>query len=175
LAGKGRIQRVYYMRYIALKQELCNNIKELNNDDFFLLEGKLVFKNASTAVLKKKINLKIYGNDFNTKDGSCIRDYIHVSDLSDIHIKILEKIEKLKKSIVLNCGYGKGISVKQVVNEFIKIVNKKANIVVLKRRPEDIVSSTANNTKLRNFIKWRPKYNNLNLIVKTCLDWERKI
>jgi len=134
-----------------------------------------LFKNASTAVLKKKIDLKIYGTDFNTKDGSCIRDYIHVSDLSDIHIKILEKIEKLKKSIILNCGYGKGISVKQVVNEFIKIINRKVNIIMLKRRPEDIVSSTANNTKLRNFIKWRPKYNNLNLIVKTCLDWERKI
>ena len=123
---------------------------------------------------KKQISLKIYGDDFNTKDGSCIRDYIHISDLSDIHIKILKKIEKIKKSIILNCGYGKGISVKQVINEFIKVINKKANIIVLKRRQEDIVSSTANNTKLINFIKWKPKYNNLNLMVKNCLDWERK-
>ena len=134
-----------------------------------------LFKNLSIAVLKKKIYLRIYGDNFNTKDGSCIRDYIHVSDLSDIHIKVIKKIEKIKKSVILNCGYGSGISVKQVINKFIKIINKKAKIVILKRRSEDIVSSTANSTKLKNFIKWQPKYNNLNLIVKSCLVWERKI
>ena len=134
-----------------------------------------LFKNLSIAVLKKEIYLRIYGDNFNTKDGSCIRDYIHVSDLSDIHIKVIKKIEKIKKSVILNCGYGNGISVKQVMNKFIKIINKKAKIVILKRRSEDIVSSTANSTKLKNFIKWQPKYNNLNLIVKSCLVWERKI
>ena len=134
-----------------------------------------LFKNLSIAVLKKEIYLRIYGDNFNTKDGSCIRDYIHVSDLSDIHIKVIKKIEKIKKSVILNCGYGSGISVKQVINKFIKIINKKAKIVILKRRSEDIVSSTANSTKLKNFIKWQPKYNNLNLIVKSCLVWERKI
>ena len=70
--------------------------------------------------LNKRPKINIYGNDYKTKDGTCIRDYIHVSDLADIHIKTLKRINKLNKSIVLNCGYGKGISVLRIVNEFKK-------------------------------------------------------
>ena len=125
-------------------------------------------------MLNKNIDIKIYGNNFNTKDGTCIRDYIHVSDLSNIHIKILKKIEKIKKSIILNCGYGKGISVKQVVDEFIKITKKKVNVIILKKRPADIVSSIANSNNLKKFIQWKPQYNNLSVIIKSCLKWEKK-
>jgi len=126
-------------------------------------------------MFKKKIDIRIYGNNFNTKDGTCIRDYIHVSDLSEIHIKILKKIEKIKKSIILNCGYGKGTSVKQVVDKFIKISKKNANVIMYKKRPTDITSSIADNNNLKKFIKWKPKYNNLNLIIKSCLNWEKKL
>ena len=140
-----------------------------------LKKNDTLFKNISIAILKKNIDIKIYGNNFKTKDGTCIRDYIHVSDLSDIHIKVLKKIEKTKKSIILNCGYGKGISVKQVVDKFIKISKKHVNVVILKKRPADIESSIANNNNLKNFIKWRPRYNNLSFIIKSCLNWEKKI
>jgi len=138
-----------------------------------LKKNDTLFKNISIAMFKKKIAIKIYGNNFDTIDGTCIRDYIHVSDLSDIHIKILKKIEKTKKSIILNCGYGKGISVKQVVDGFIKITKKEANVIILKKRPADIVSSIANNNNLKSFIKWKPQYNNLSLIIKSCLNWEK--
>jgi len=140
-----------------------------------LKKNNTLFKNISTAMFEKKTHIKIYGNNFKTIDGTCIRDYIHVSDLSDVHIKILKKIEKVKKPAVLNCGYGKGISVKRVVDAFIKISKKNANVIILKKRPADIVSSIANSNKLKNFIKWKPKYNDLNLIIKSCLDWEKKI
>ena len=134
-----------------------------------------LFKNISTAMFKKNIDIRIYGNNFNTIDGTCIRDYIHVSDLSDIHIKVLKKIEKVKKSVILNCGYGKGISVKQVVDMFIKITKKDVNVIVLKKRPAEIISSIANSNNLKNFIRWKPKYDNLSLIVKSCLNWEKKL
>ena len=140
-----------------------------------LKKNDTLFKNISISMFKKKIDIKIYGNNFNTKDGTCVRDYIHVADLSDIHIKILKKIEKLKKSIILNCGYGKGISVKQVVSAFIKISKKKANVIILKKRPADITSSIADNRNLKSFIKWRPKFSNLDLIIKSCLNWEKKL
>jgi len=140
-----------------------------------LKKNDTLFKNISNAMFKKSIDIRIYGNNFNTIDGSCIRDYIHVSDLSEIHIKILKKIESIKKSVILNCGYGKGISVKQVVDGFIKISKKDANVIILKKRPLDIVSSIANNRNLKNFIKWKPKYNNLSLMVKSCLNWEKKL
>ena len=126
-------------------------------------------------MFKKKIDIKIYGNNFNTKDGTCIRDYIHVSDLSEIQIKILKKIEKTKKSVILNCGYGKGISVRQVVSEFIKISKKDVQVVVLKKRPADIESSIANTSNLKKFIKWKPKHNKLSFLVKSSIEWEKKI
>ena len=140
-----------------------------------LKKNDTLFKNISTSMFNKKIYIKIYGNNFDTKDGTSIRDYIHVTDLSDIHIKILKKIKKVKKSIILNCGYGKGVSVKQVIDMFIKITRKNANIIILKKRPADITSSIANTNSLKNFIKWKPKYYNLGLIIKSCLNWEKKL
>ena len=140
-----------------------------------LKKNDTLFKNISTAMFNKNIVIKIYGNNFNTKDGTCIRDYIHVSDLSEIQIKIIKKIEKTKKSVILNCGYGKGVSVRQVVNEFIKISKKDVRVIVLKKRPADIESSIANNSNLINFIKWKPKYNKLSFLVKSSIDWEKKI
>ena len=84
-----------------------------------------LFKNISMALFTNKKQIKIYGNNFNTNDGTCVRDYIHVSDISEIHIKVLNKIKKIKKSAIINCGYGVGISVQQVINKFIKYSKKE--------------------------------------------------
>ena len=133
-----------------------------------------LFKNFSREIIKKNPVLKIYGKDYNTKDGSCIRDYIHVSDIGDIHYKVLEKINKLGKSYILNCGYNRGISVLQVANEFKKQSNKKVKISFTKKRKGDLVKIISSNRKLIKLINWRPKFNNLNFIVKSCLKWEYK-
>ena len=133
-----------------------------------------LFKNFSSEIMKKRPKLKIYGSDYKTKDGSCIRDFIHVSDIAQIHYLILEKINKLKISKILNCGYNKGSSVLEVAKEFQKQSSKKVNIVFTKRRKDDLVKIIATNKRLKNFIKWRPKFNNLSKIVKSCIIWERK-
>ena len=132
-----------------------------------------LFKNFSIEVSKKKPLLKIYGTNYNTKDGSCIRDFIHVTDIADIHLKVLEKISKLKKSQILNCGYSKGTSVLEVAKEFQRQVKKNVNIVSLPRRSGDLVKVIAVNNKLKNFIKWKPRFNELKFIVKSCLKWEK--
>jgi UDP-glucose 4-epimerase len=137
-------------------------------------KGDHLFKNISSAVMTKKPLIKINGNDYNTFDGTTIRDYIHVSDLADIHFKVLQKISKLNKSITLNCGYGKGLSVKQVVNEFKIQIKKKIKINFLPRRLGDMEMIIADNKKLKKFINWRPKYNSIKRIVKSCIDWEKK-
>ena len=139
-----------------------------------ITKGDHLFKNLSVALMKKKPIIKIYGNDYNTHDGSAIRDYIHVSDLADVHLKILKKISETMKSIIVNCGYYKGISVKEAVNEFKKQSKKKINILFKKRRPGDMEVIIANNTKLKKLIKWQPKYNKLSTIVKSCIEWEKK-
>ena len=134
-----------------------------------------LFKNFSNEMIKKKPILKIYGTDYNTKDGSCIRDFIHVYDIAEIHFKVLEKIDKLNVSKILNCGYDKGSSVLEVAKEFLKQSSKKVKIFKTKRRKKDIVKIIASNDKLKNFIKWKPRYNSLGTIVKSCLSWEKKI
>ena len=139
-----------------------------------LNKGDNLFKNFSIEIMKKKPVLKIYGNDYNTKDGSCIRDFIHVSDITEIHLKVLKKIDDRKKSKTLNCGYNKGTTVLEVAKEFQKQSLRKVKILITKRRNSDIEKIIASNYKLKNFINWTPKYNNLRKIVKSCLTWEKK-
>jgi UDP-glucose 4-epimerase len=134
-----------------------------------------LFKNFSIEIMKKKPKLKIYGSNYKTKDGTCIRDYIHVSDIAEIHYLVLNKISKLQISKILNCGYNKGTSVLEVANEFRKQTYKKVEIVFSNRRKNDLVKIIASNNRLIKFIKWSPKFNNLSKIVKSCIKWEKKI
>jgi UDP-glucose 4-epimerase len=133
-----------------------------------------LFKNFSREIIKKRPILKIYGDNYDTKDGSCIRDFIHVSDIAEIHYKVLEKINNLNNSKILNCGYNKGISVLEVAKAFKNQSSQKVEILVSKRRKGDLVKIIASNKKLKKFIKWKPKFNNLNTIVKSCISWEKR-
>jgi UDP-glucose 4-epimerase len=140
-----------------------------------ITKGDHLFKNISVAILKKKPIIKIYGNDYDTPDGTAIRDYIHVSDLAEAHYKILKKIYKIKKSTIINCGYYRGTSVKEAVNEFKKQSKKNIKILFQKRRSGDMETIVANNTKLKNLISWKPRLNKLSTIVKSCIQWEKKL
>ena len=133
-----------------------------------------LFKNFSREIIKKRPILKIYGNNYDTKDGSCIRDFIHVSDIAEIHYKVLEKLNKSRNSTILNCGYNKGVSVFEVAKSFKKQTSKRVEILVSKKRKGDLVKIIASNSKLKKFIKWKPKFNNLNTIVKSCINWEKR-
>ena len=135
--------------------------------------GHLI-KNIAIEALKKKPEINIYGNNYRTKDGTCIRDYIHVSDLADIHVKSLNYLNLHNKSVILNCGYGKGYSVKQVVNIFKKI--KKNLIINYKpKRPGDVAQMYSNTKKLKQIFQWKAKFNNINLIIKSAIKWEKKL
>ena len=135
--------------------------------------GHLI-KNLAIQSQKKTAHIKIFGNNYKTEDGTCIRDYVHVSDLADIHIKGLKYLENNKKSFILNCGYGKGYSVLQIVNIFKKI-KKGVEVQYRKRRPGDIAQVYANTKKFKKTLKWRPKYNNIRLIIKSAIKWEKKL
>jgi len=134
-----------------------------------------LFKNIAISSLKKRPVVNIFGNNYNTKDGSCIRDYIHVVDLANIHIEALKKINLSKRSIILNCGYGKGISVNQVVKKFQKIIKKKIIINYNNRRPGDVAQVYASILKLKKLLNWKPKYNNLGVMLKSAIMWEKKL
>jgi UDP-glucose 4-epimerase len=132
-----------------------------------------LIKNIAIQSLKRKPIINIYGNDYQTKDGTCIRDYIHVSDLADIHIKALNFLDKNKKSIILNCGYGRGYSVLEIINIFKKI-KKDLIIKYHKRRLGDVAEIYSNTKKLNKLLKWKSKYN-LNEIIKSAISWEKKL
>jgi len=135
--------------------------------------GHLI-KGLAKSSLNKKPEVKIFGNDYKTKDGTCIRDYIHVSDLADIHIKGLNYLNNNKKSFILNCGYGKGYSVQQIVNIFKKI-KKGVEVEYQKRRSGDIAQVYANTKKFKKILRWKPKYNDIKLIIKSAISWEKKL
>ena len=135
--------------------------------------GHLI-KNLAIQSTKLRPKVDIFGNNYNTKDGTCIRDYIHVSDLADIHILALKKISTGKKSLILNCGYGKGYSVKEIVEIFKKI--KKGVIVKYKKkRIGDVAQIYSDNSKLKKILKWKPKFNNIQTILKSAIKWEKKL
>ena len=135
--------------------------------------GHLI-KNLAIQSLKKIPQVKIFGNNYKTKDGTCIRDYIHVTDLADIHIKGLDYLKKNKKSFILNCGYGKGYSVKQIVNIF-KNIKKNVSVEYLKRRPGDIAQVYSNTKKFKKLLNWKPKHNNIKKIILSAIKWEKKL
>ena len=135
--------------------------------------GHLI-KNLAIQSLKKNPIISIFGDDYPTKDGTCVRDYMHVVDLAYMHILAMNYLNKVKKSFIVNCGYGKGYSVKQIVNIFKK--NKKnLSITYEKRRPGDIAQVYSNTKKFQNLFKWKPKYNSINKIIKSAINWEKKI
>jgi len=156
------------LRYFNVVGASCDNMFGQINKN-----GQL-FKNLSIQVLKKKPKIFVYGKNYNTKDGTCVRDYIHVTDIAKIHIKILQKISKFSKSVVLNCGYGKPYSVLDIVKQFEKVSKKKIQIVFKGKRKGDIEKIFADNQKIKNFINYKFIFNNLKKIIKTCIKWENK-
>ena len=108
--------------------------------------------------IKFKKKFEIYGNDYNTKDGTCLRDFIHVIDLAKAHITALKKINKIKGHEAINLGLGKGISVLDIVNLYEKINNIKVDFKFSKRRKGDVAISYADNKRALNLLGWKPIY-----------------
>jgi UDP-glucose 4-epimerase len=118
--------------------------------------------------------LEIYGTDYPTPDGTCIRDYIHVMDLATAHLLALEYLLSKGESIVLNCGYGRGFSVREVISVVKKVTGIDFKVIETKRRAGDPPILIADNTKIKEILKWEPKYNSLETIIKDSWKWELK-
>ena len=133
-----------------------------------------LIKVACETALGKRDKISIFGDDYNTKDGTCIRDYIHVWDLVDAHIKGIEYLEKGGVSKILNCGYGSGYSVIEVLDALEKIIGKPLKRNITERRLGDPPIVIADNTKILKTLNWVPHYNNIEKIVSDALVWEEK-
>jgi len=119
----------------------------------------------------KREDIKIFGTDYPTPDGTCIRDYIHVTDLADAHIKAFKYLEAGGSSEVFNLGNGNGFSVREVIEEARKVTGKEINITETERRLGDPPVLVGSSKKAREILKWQPKYNDLYQIISTAWEW----
>ena len=119
--------------------------------------------------------LLIFGTDYPTKDGTCIRDYIHVDDLAEAHVLALSYLMEDSQRRQFNCGYGHGYSVREVVETAKKTIGVNFNTEEVERRPGDPPILVADSSNLRKELGWKPKFDNLEYIIKTAWDWEKKL
>ncbi|WOI52723.1 UDP-glucose 4-epimerase GalE [Parvularcula sp. LCG005] len=126
----------------------------------------------ATGILDE--SLKIYGDDYETPDGTAIRDYLHVSDMADAHAAAMDYLIRGGRSVILNCGYGEGYSVREVIDAVEKVMGHEMPTTVAPRRAGDPPQLIADNAGIRTTLGWTPRYDDIDLIVRTAIDWERK-
>lgn len=123
--------------------------------------------------LKKREFITVFGDDYATPDGTCIRDYIHVVDLADAHIKAVEYLEKGNGSNIFNLGNGIGFSVKEMITAAEESTNEKIKVVLGERRAGDPAQLIASSEKARKILGWTPKYTNVKDIISTAWGWHK--
>jgi UDP-glucose 4-epimerase len=124
--------------------------------------------------LGKRDAISIFGEDYDTPDGTCIRDYIHVDDLADVHIKAISYLDE-NESDIFNCGYGYGYSVKEIIDSVKNTMKCDFKVINGERREGDPSTLVSDNTKIKEKMKWEPKYNDLGLIIKSAYEWEKNL
>jgi UDP-glucose 4-epimerase len=135
-----------------------------------------LIKVAVEAAAGKRDHVAVYGTDYPTPDGTCIRDYIHVSDLASAHVAALERlIAEPDENLVLNCGYGKGLSVLEVLDAVDRANGSPVRRVMEGRRAGDAPVLVAANARLLETLDWRPAHAEIDAIVTHALEWERKL
>ncbi|TXN39885.1 UDP-glucose 4-epimerase GalE [Methylobacterium sp. WL30] len=131
-----------------------------------------LIKVATQAALGQRPHLEVFGTDYPTPDGSCLRDYIQVSDLAEAHRVALDYLRAGGESLTLNCGYGTGYSVLEVIDTVKRVSGRDFPVRLSPRRPGDPARIVAEASRIREQLGWRPKHDDLDAIVRQALDWE---
>jgi UDP-glucose 4-epimerase len=127
------------------------------------------------AAIGKREDIKIYGTDYDTPDGTCIRDYIHVNDLADAHIKALEYLNENNTSNEFNLGNGKGFSVREVIESVKKVTGRQFKVSETPRREGDPAVLIGSAQKAKDLLGWNPQYVQIDQIVETAWNWHQKL
>jgi UDP-glucose 4-epimerase len=134
-----------------------------------------LIKRAVQTAMGRHADLNVFGQDYPTRDGTCIRDYIQISDLIDAHMAALAYLRRGGASLICNCGYGRGYSVKEVVEVVKRVSGVDFRVNVVGRRPGDPAAIVAQADLIRRELGWHPQRDDLDAIVKQALDWERRL
>lgn len=137
-------------------------------------EGTHILRSCFRAALSSDKPFSVLGNDYRTPDGTCIRDYINVEDIAEAHVLALRYLLTKGESDVFNCGYGHGYSVLEFIDTVQRITGVDFPVTYADRRPGDIPELTADSSKIRDKLGWKPRYDNLEQTIQTAWEWERK-
>jgi len=165
----------YGLKYISLRYfnacgaHIDGTIGERHNPETHLIP--LILQTASG----RRNNFKIYGDDYKTKDGTCIRDYIHVMDIAEAHLLSLEKLIQTQTSDIYNIGNKQGYSVREIIDVVEKVTQIKISYEISEKRKGDPAELIADNSKISEKLNWKAKYSDLYTIINTAWEWERKL
>ena len=166
--------QAYGMKYVALRyfnacgaHENCL-IGELHNPETHLIP--LILQ----VPLKKRETIYVFGNDYDTKDGTCIRDYIHVNDLADAHIRALNYLYQGNPSQTFNLGNGEGYSVLEIINAAKEVTQLPIHVTMAPRRAGDPAKLVADNSKAKEVLGWHPQYTDIKQIIQTAWNFHLK-
>ncbi len=163
------------LRYVALRYFNVAGCDPQTRIGQSTKKATLLIKVACEAAVGKRDRICIFGTDYPTPDGTGIRDYIHVEDLASAHLKALDYLRKGGESTTMNCGYGHGYSVREVLDSVQRVNGQPLNIIEEPRRAGDPPLLIAGVERIHDTLDWTPQYDDLDFIVKTSLDWERQL
>ena len=138
-------------------------------------QATLLIKVACEHAVGKRADISIFGTDFDTPDGTGIRDYIHVEDLAAAHLQALDHLRDEGESLTLNCGYGHGYSVREVIDAVQRASGRTLRVIEQPRRPGDSAMMIARSERLKQRLGWQPRYDDLDAIVRSALQWEHQL
>jgi len=165
----------YGLKYVALRYFNVAGADPEGRAGQSTARATHLIKVASQAALGQRERLDIFGRDYDTPDGTCIRDYIHVSDLIDAHLKALDYLRAGGEPDVFNCGYGRGSSVLEVIGAVERVTGHPLTVRDMPRRPGDPPILVAGAKRVRAVLGWTPRHDDLDFIVKSALDWEKRL
>jgi UDP-glucose 4-epimerase len=161
------------MRYVALRYFNVAGADGKGRSGQYSQVTTHLIKAALEVILDQQNTLNIYGDDYPTPDGTCIRDYIHVSDLADAHVLALRHLLRGGDSQMLNCGYGHGYSVREVVDAVGRACGKPVPTSIAPRRAGDAAQLVADGSRLKALFGWKPRNDDLEAIIRSAFEWEK--
>ena len=167
--------RAHDFRYVALRYFNVAGADPQGRSGQSTPRATHLIKVACETALGKRPHMDVFGTDYPTPDGTCIRDYIHVKDLARAHVSALSHLRKGGASDIFNCGYSKGFSVHEVIAAVKKASGVDFDVRLSPRRPGDPAAIVAASTKIRSQLGWKPEHDNLDKIVAQALAWEKNL
>lgn len=163
------------LRYVAMRYFNVAGADPSGRTGESTVHATHLIKVASQAVVGIRDHIEIYGEDYPTPDGTCVRDYIHASDVADAHVAALVHLRGGGESLTLNCGYQRGYSVREVLAAVERVAGRSLDIRSASRRPGDPPELIAATARIVETLGWRPRHDDLDVIVQSAIDWEKKL